>query len=403
MLIFEKREDCCGCSACYNVCPKEAIKMSEDSEGFLYPQIDDDRCVECGLCKKVCSFQQYCDTKHSYEQKYFAMRSNAPQVLKESSSGGMFSVLSDVFLAQAGIVCGVIFDSQFMVKTIATDQKEERDKMRGSKYVQSDLGDIFKVIEKFLKGNRKVMFVGAPCQTAGLKEYLGVKNVSIDNLFLCDFICHGVSSPLIWKEYLEFLEKTFHSGLKEVRFRSKHYGWKNMKMRIVTSKDDKSEFCNKRHSYLKLYNSLMITRPSCFSCKYTSFNRETDITLADFWNVGSVCPEFDDNKGISTVLINSKKGEQWIESIKDRTEFQEVSRVDCWQPHLEYSAVWPANRKKFWKEYYQKGFSYVLNKYGKGTISNNFIRILTPVLKHMGLYVIAGKAYKLVFGRKKSG
>lgn len=402
MIIFEESKDCCGCTACYNVCPKDAIYMNMDKQGFLYPKIDDSQCINCGLCKKVCSFQQKCEVEPVFEQKYYAMRSKNSQILKESSSGGIFSALSDIILAQDGMICGVIFDSHFIVKTIATDEKRERDRMRGSKYVQSDLGDIFKEVEKILKSDRKLMFVGTPCQIAGLKEYLVAKRISLDGLFLCDFLCHGVSSPLIWKEYLDFLEMTFDSKVKEVQFRSKRCGWKTMKMKVVVGNEDMSDLCNERYSYLRLYNSLMITRPSCFTCKYTSYNRVSDITLADFWNVGSVCPDYDDNKGISTVLVNSLKGELWIESVKERLEFQAVSKRDCWQPHLEYSVVRPASRNRFWQEYNQKGFSFVLSKYSKGTIMNNIIRVLTPLIKSMGLYVVFGKMYKIVFG-KKSG
>lgn len=402
MRIFEKNEECCGCTACYSICPKDAIKMCPDREGFFYPQIDNDRCIECGLCKKVCSFQQENKQENSFEQRYFAMRSKNPEILYESSSGGVFSVLSDFILSQGGIICGVVLDSDLMVRTIATDQLKERDEMRGSKYVQSNLGDMYSMVEETLKAGRKVMFSGTPCQIAGVREYLNVRHINMKDLYLCDFVCHGVSSPLIWKEYINFLKKMFHSEIEEFRFRSKQYGWKNMKMRIVTRDGDKSEVCNKKFSYLKLYSSLMITRPSCFLCKYTSFSRKSDITVADFWNVGSACPEFNDNKGISTVLVNTEKGEQWIEAMKERLDFQEVAKADCWQPHLEYSAVQPANRERFWQEYNQRGISFVLNKYGRGTITNNIIRMLTPVIKKMGLYVVAGKVYKLIFGRKKS-
>lgn len=404
--LVVQKDKCCGCTACYAVCPKKAIEMKPDDEGFLYPSIRDDLCIECGLCKKVCAFQNDTTMKTDFKQEYFAARSKDSEILLSSSSGGVFTCLSDAILEKNGTVFGVDFDENFNIIHTAAKTDKQRNRMRGSKYVQSDMQETYAHVADVLKQGEQVMFVGTPCQVSGLKSYLTAKRISVENLLLCDFICHGVSSPLVWQEYIALLENKFHGKVGEFKFRSKTYGWKKMETYIYRERErgkgeNVSGIVNKKYSYINIFSSLMSTRPSCFQCKYTSYNRESDITMADFWNIDSVASQMNDDRGVSTVLINTEKGKHWFETVKDRMEVLEVRKQDCWQPHLEYPCACPSNRAKFWELLRQRGAAYTLEKYAQGTLVSNIIRRITPVLKKLGLYVLAGKVYNAVFGRKK--
>lgn len=404
--LVTQKEKCCGCTACYSVCPKSAIEMKSDEEGFLYPSIRNDLCIECGLCKKVCAFQNDTEIKSGFKQEYFAARSKDKETLLSSSSGGVFTSLSDMVLKRGGTIFGVAFDENFHILHSSAKTETKRNRMRGSKYVQSDMKDTFAQVAEILLQGELAMFVGTPCQVAGLKRYLAAKRIPMENLLLCDFICHGVSSPLIWREYIRFLENKFHGKIKKFKFRSKTHGWKNMETYVYIEREGEkgenvSRIVNRKYSYINIFSSLMSTRPSCFQCKYTSYNRESDITMADFWNIDSVESKMNDDKGVSTVLVNTEKGKHWFEAVKDTMEVLNVGKQDCWQPHLEYPCVRPSNRERFWKLYREKGAAYILEKYAKGTFFTNIIRKVTPVLKKLGLYVLAGKVYNAVFGRKK--
>lgn len=403
--LVEEKENCCGCTACFSICPKHAIEMKEDEEGFLYPIIYDNLCIECGLCQKVCAFQHDSDPEADFEQRYFAVRIRDKNALSSSSSGGVFTCLSDKVLAQGGTVFGAVFDKNFNVMHTTARTEKQRNRMRGSKYVQSDMKLAFTDVVNSLRRGEVVMFVGSPCQVDGLKRYLFSEKIDIDNLLLCDFICHGVSSPLVWREYIALLENKLHGKIIKFKFRSKKYGWKKMKSHIYmereNGKEDISEIVNRKYSYLNIFSSLVSNRPSCFNCKYTSYNRESDITMADFWNIDSISSKMNDDAGVSTVLINTEKGNRWFEVARESMEVIEIEKKDCWQPHLEYSCKCPAKREQFWELYKKRGAEYILCKYARGTFFSNMIRMVTPVLKKLGLYVLAGKVYNMVFGRKK--
>lgn len=397
MKIFDQKEMCCGCTACFSICPKDAIQMKRDEEGFVYPSIDEAVCVDCGLCKRVCAFQKPKLEDNLFGQNYYAMRSKDDEILLESSSGGMFTVLSDYILQQGGVVFGAVFDDAFRVHTVCGTDEETRNRMRGSKYVQSDLNGTFLEAAEHLRQGKTVMFTGTPCQVAGVKSFLDVRNIDMEKLYLCDVVCHGVASPTMLQEYLHFVQTKFGHSIERFSFRNKRKGWKNMEMMLISSNDDYSEQCNKKYSIMDFYSSLNITRNSCYHCPYTTYKRVSDVTLADFWNIGQVDSLLNDNKGVSTVLVNSEKGNIWVEEIKGNTNFLPVSRKSCWQPHLEYSVTEPKNRKAFWNQYKEQGFEYVFKKYGRGTMLTRLIRLSMPALKKMGLYVVAGKIYKWVF------
>lgn len=402
MMLFKEKKDCCGCTACMSACPKNAIAMQPDEEGFLYPKIDESRCVQCHICERVCPLHHKVDSEQNYEQQIYAAKHLDSQVVDSSSSGGAFTAISDYVLLQGGIVYGACFDSNFKVCHQRTTTKRERDLLKGSKYVQSDLGQTFSQVKQDLEQGEKVLFTGTPCQNAGLLLFLKQKNVNTDNLFCCDFICHGTPSPLLWKEYVDFLQERFQDELMKFSFRDKTHGWAPLRIKAVFQNFCDTKDSNTKFSFLNLYFSNFIIRPACFHCKYTSYKRVSDITVADFWNIQKSNPNMDDNRGTSLVLVNSQKGAFLFSNAQKDLKTAQTTPRDCWQPSLQYPCAEPAGRRKFWQEYKDKGAKYVICKYGKGTLSTRVKSKVTPILKAVGLYKAAGKVYGMIFSKKST-
>lgn len=382
MILFKDKNECCGCTACFNICPVNAIKFEEDNEGFLYPIIIEDLCIECGQCEKVCPFKKY--KRNNFQTKVFAVKHKDENVLYNSSSGGAFTAISDYILNNNGIVYGASFDETLKVIHTRAINAEQRDKMRGSKYVQSYLGDCFKLVEKDLKEGRLVLFSGTPCMCAGLRNYLDKEYPS---LILCDIICHGVSSPKLFHDFVEGIFK--NSSIKQFSFRSKRNGWRGYNVYI---KKDNKESLNslKSRTYALLYSKAVIIRPSCYNCKFTNFERPSDITIGDFWGIEKCKPHMDDNKGVSLVLTNSEKGQNIFENIKGDIYFEESNKEECLQHNLQRPTIASENRSRFFEDYSKRGFYYVAKKYtiyGFRNRCKHFTkRALVYLLKRLGLY-----------------
>ncbi len=397
--IFEKKEQCYGCTACYNICPKKAITMEADKEGFLYPEIDTDKCIDCKMCVRVCPYHT-AGGEQDYQQKYYAVQHKNKDVVGKSSSGGVFTALSDSILSMQGVVYGASFEEGFVIKHQPATNQIQRDKQRGSKYVQSSMDDMMQLIIADLNAGKKVMFTGSPCQVAGVSNFVQTKRGNLENLYLCDFICHGVASPLVWNGYVDYLMRIFEGKLERYNFRGKLEGWHNFYPEIVADNQNVSLKYKEKMSFFKLYATCYINRPSCYSCKFTDYGRWSDVTLADFWNVKAVAPQLDDNTGTSQVMINTRKGEDWFESCREDLICIECNKKDVWQPHLEYPNEVPAKREQFWKEYQEEAFEKILEKYGSGNFVSRCKQFATPIVKKLGLYVIAGKIYKLLFVKR---
>lgn len=394
--ICDREEQCCGCTACNSICPRNAIQMKENEEGFLYPIIDESNCVNCGLCKKVCPINKD-SRQEQYSQKYYAVKHVNVDVVENSSSGGIFTALSDAVLKQGGVIYGVKLDEEYRVIHSRAEEQEKRDEFRGSKYVQSDMGTVMQHMEEDIKAGKYVMFTGSPCQVAGVRSFLEEKRISFEKVLLCDFICHGASSPKVWESYVNYFKGKYSTGLQKYIFRGKREGWHQWYPIIQADNCDFSQEYRKKKSYLLLYQTCFLNRNSCYECKYTSYERVSDITFADFWNIHTVNAEMDDNKGTSQVLINSKTGEKWFEKCKEHIIYFECSKQDVWQPHLEYANAMPKQRTVFWKEYKRKDFEEILKKYGQGDLLTKCKNFFTPILKKIGLYILIGKLYKILF------
>ena len=359
MIHIQNKQDCCGCTACASICPREAISMVPDVMGFLYPEVDGEKCIECKLCERVCAFNEdYYNHLHNLSEPlaYGARHRNMREV-ETSRSGAAFIAISDVILKMGGVVYGAGYDEHFRVIHKRATTSIERDEFKGSKYVQSDLTGIFRQIKKDLESGFAVLFSGTPCQTAGLNSYIGAKLRT--NLYLLDMVCHGVPSPYIWRDYLDYIEKKQGARICYVNFRDKEYGWSEHK--------ETFKFLNRAQkvNFKFQFYKLITFRYSCGNCHYTNLRRPSDITIADFWGWEQTNPECNkDNKGVSLLLINTEKGKCLLKEATPDLRIFPVNLENCKQPNLEYPTQMHPARDKFERLYARKGFLAAMKKYG---------------------------------------
>ena len=381
MKVFDNKRDCCGCTACMNICPHNAIKMVEDEEGFTYPEIDETKCIKCGLCKNICAFNNgYKMNKRLNEPLVYAVKSKNDEVRMKSSSGGMFTIISDYVLENNGIVYGVKFDENFKAVHTRCETKKQRDKCRGSKYSQSDLNDTFSKVKEDLKKGKMVMFTGTPCQVAGINKFL--ERTDTSNLILVDIVCHCVPSPKLFGEYIRFCEKKNKSKIVEYYHRTKDKGWKALEKAIYQNgKEDSKSLLSQAWNII--FYSKLATRPSCYECRYTNIKRPSDITIADFWGIEKFNPEFADEKGVSLALLNTEKGKDIFDKIKNNIEYIQKNIEEAVEknPQLERNIRYDENERKiFWKDYKEKGIKYIIKKYGKCNFKRKLKRTIKKVI-----------------------
>lgn len=304
-----RREDCCGCGACFNKCPVDAISMKENDEGFLFPVVDESKCTNCGLCQKSCPILHPKSSNFLNPKCYAVM---APDFIRsKSSSGGMFTLVADYILEQGGYVCGAAYNSNWSVSHVIINNKDELDKLRGSKYFQSDINSCFRQIGKLLKENKKVLFTGCPCQVAGLYGYIGSDS---DNLITMELLCHGTPSYKIFKKYLD--ENHSDKNIERIEFRDKTLNWSCVNLAIYHDKGKKTVLNVKDDSFEKGFHKSLFNRESCAPCKFAHLPRQADITIADWWGIHAIDSTFDDKKGTSLVLLNNQKAEDVYNVVK---------------------------------------------------------------------------------------
>lgn len=360
MIEIKNPADCCGCTACASICTHDAINMKPDVLGFLYPEIDKTKCVDCGLCEKVCAFNDHYDTSLNLNKTLaYGARHKDITEIETSRSGAAFIAISDYILEQGGVVYGAGYTDHFRVVHKRATTKEERDEFKGSKYVQSDMNTVFRQVKQDLRNGLMVLFSGTPCQTSGLNAYIGEQ--LMENLFLVDIVCHGVPGPYLWRDYIAYIERKQGSPITWVNFRDKqNFGWK--------AHHETFKFLGGggKMSFTFLFYKHIMFRKSCGICHFTNLRRPSDITLADFWGWEKTAPTFNaDDKGCSLVLLNTEKGRRLFEKVKDRMNTIPVKLEDCLQPNLQHPTAIHPQRDEFEREYSQKGFEYVYLKYGK--------------------------------------
>ena len=367
MIDIKNPADCCGCTACASICAHDAITMKPDTLGFLYPEVDKDKCVDCGLCEKVCAFNDHYDTSLNLDKPLaYAARHKDMEEMETSRSGAAFIAISDYILEQGGVVYGAGYTDHFRVVHKRATTKEERNEFKGSKYVQSDMTGVFRQVKKDLRDGLTVLFSGTPCQTSGLHSYVGKR--LRENLFLVDIVCHGVPSPFMWRDYIAYLEKKQGAPIVWVNFRDKQkYGWKAHRETF------KFKNGGGKMSFTFLFYKHIMFRKSCGSCHFCNTKRPSDITIADFWGWEKTDPKFNaDNKGCSLVLVNTEKGRKLFEAVKDRMNTVPAELENCLQPNMRHPSVIHPKRDQFEKEYAKKGFKYVYFKYGEEGWRNKY-------------------------------
>ncbi len=348
MIKITDKTNCCGCSACVQCCPKQCITMCQDEEGFNYPIVNSDECIACGLCEKVCPILNCGESKKPL--KVYAVKNRNEEIRLRSSSGGIFTVLAEVVIRKGGVVFGVAFDRNWNAVHTYTEDIEGLAAFRGSKYVQSEIGSSYKQVRLFLKNGREVLFTGTSCQIAGLKRFL-IKDYP--NLLTLEILCHGVPSPKVWQRYLAEKKAQFQcENICKISFRDKGKGWTRFNLVIDFKSGNQYVVPFDNDIYFKGFLANLYLRPSCYSCKCKNGRSGSDITIADYWNIDAVLPEFNDNKGVSLVLINSKKGEDLYSNINgikfEETEY-EISKGKN-GGFAENIPVHP-HRKSFFKKY----------------------------------------------------
>ena len=360
--LFEDKRGCCGCGACEAACPRGAVAMRADEEGFLYPEADAGKCTDCGLCLRVCPVRDGERWKAEREPRCFAAIHKSGEVLMRSTSGGAFTAISDVILARGGAVCGADFDENFRVVHRISDGAEGRDRMRVSKNVQSDMRAIFRAVRGECE-KRPVMFSGTPCQCAALLSYLGGKP---ENLFVCDLICHSIPSPLVWEEYKKLLESERGGKIAQVWFRSKRHPWSraNSNRGFAYRVEGSDEIFEDGRFYSLFTRECVIARPSCSACRFTDTRRVSDVTIADCFGIEKYAPEWNDARGVSLILTNTAKGEAMLEAAAPSMRLNErpLSENTAEQQRLSRPVEFPEGRAEFWKTFRTSGLAEALKK-----------------------------------------
>lgn len=385
MIEVKKKSNCCGCTACKNICPKNCITMEYDEEGFLYPVVDKSKCIDCGLCEKVCPVLNAKEEKK--EQHAFIFQHRDDMVRRQSTSGGAFTAIAEYVIKNNGIVFGAMFDDNFKVIHNSVDKIEDLYKFRNSKYVQSEIGNCYIRVKENLEENKLVCFSGTSCQIEGLKNFL---RKDYENLILVDVVCRAVPSPLIWEKYLNMQSKKY-KDIKYIMFRDKYYGYKYSNLSIYNKNNDKKQEYHKgveSDPYLRAFFSNICDRPSCYDCKFKKQNRESDITIWDCFEVEKYNKNFDDDKGTTRVLTNTDKGLNIINKLKENNNVEEISVEDATNGFLAMFQSVKTNEKReqFFKDANTLSEEELFSKYFADTLKVKAERYGRIVLMKTGVY-----------------
>lgn len=396
MITIKNKVDCCGCNACGDVCSKKAITFKTDTEGFWYPEVDKEKCVDCGLCEKVCPILQINVLKQNdfATPECYAAQNKNLESLFNSTSGSAFAAFAEKIYKQGGFVGGAVFDDSYSVKQFISNDKKDLEQLRNTKYVQSNSEGFYIAVRELLKEGNKVLVCGLPCQMAALRSFL---RKDYENLIIVDLICLGINSPKILPAYLHWKEELHGSKLVYYKAKNKELGWRQLTTKLVFENGDveydKRDTNYFTHGFIATH---AFARPSCYDCKFKGTPRIADITLGDFWGAEKyVGKDYDHDLGTSVILVNSKKGKIFYESV--RNAFREhpigFDAVRKGNRALDVSIANPAfNRSKFYDDLNTLSFIEVAQKYIQlpaNTLTNrtkikNILRFLFGILNASG-------------------
>ena len=356
--LFHAKTQCCGCSACVDACPQRAIVMQADQEGFYYPELQRELCIECGGCKKVCPWKG--EENKEELRKFFGAQAKNDELRGTSTSGGAFPVLAEYILQSGGVIYGAGFDSSMRLTHQRADDREKLTRLIQTKYIQSDLTGIYQMVGRDLDDGKNVLFVGTPCQTEALRKRFGT---AYPQLLLVDLVCYGVPSPGIWKDYVLYLERKHGGKLKAFCFRDKR---NRNNGHTVSYQVGSREFVNAygKDPFIAMFNSNCILRPSCHACRFSTPRRSSDITIGDFWGIEKKAPDMDDGMGTSLVILHTRKAVQVWEAVRDRFRLIECAEHEVLQPRLISPTAAARKRGLFFKLYRKTPFRLLVFLFG---------------------------------------
>lgn len=368
------------CSACGAICPEKCISFIPDKLGFLYPIVDEVRCINCGLCEKVCpNLKEILSEITATPETYIAVGKD-DKIRRKSSSGGAFSLIAQNVILQGGVVFGAAFDELcHVVKHVAVETVDGLDLLRGAKYVQSQICDAYAEAKSYLEQKRVVLFAGTPCQISGLKAFL---QKDYDNLLLLDIACHGVPSPAVWDSYISYLEKRYCGKSVNVSFRDKRNGWRSYILRVTFENGSSYSNGYSTDLYMRGFLHNYYLRPSCFECRHKGVQRESDITLADCWGVENFCSELDDNMGTSLIFVSSSKGQAVIKSILGEMKYKyiDVDHVLKYNPSIVRSSERNSKYDEFYDSFLRLPVDRLLRKYCAVSMRQRIIRKIRAII-----------------------
>jgi coenzyme F420-reducing hydrogenase beta subunit len=388
--LYYDSKVCSGCGACYSVCPVNAIKMREDEEGFLIPEIDEEKCIHCKLCEKTCP--------NNYKVSlcegtgYYGFQNLNKQALYNSSSGGFFYVLSNWIINHNGVVCGCVLDEDLNVVHRVTTEIQIIKKMQDSKYVQSDLNNCIKIIMQNLKKEKYVAFFGTSCQVAAVKNVMSMLHIDTKKLLCIDFFCHGVPSPKVWRSYIKLYEMDKKCLVKGFRFRNKKYGWGKKSrgtyhLNTVFSTRGVDDCSLLARMWYSIFFSNLCLRRYCHSCMYASTKKPSDFTMADFWGVEDDYSSSCDTKfGVSLVITRNDKAEKVLRELSDCLIFEvDKNKALKKQGNAFQSSPLNPNRGAFWHDFNNLSFDLVAKKYFRYDFLHELRDYLVRILFHLHL------------------
>ena len=384
------KTNCCGCSACVSICPKQCITMQVDEEGFLYPWTDKEKCINCGLCDKVCMINHPMDSQSDRKGTAYACINISEEDRLRSSSGGIFPLLAKCILAKGGKVYGAAFDEEWLVQHVSIGDVNNLSMLQGSKYMQSDKKQTFVQVKRDLDSGKEVLFSGTPCEVRGLKSFL---QKEYEKLTCVDVVCHGVPSPLVWRKYIAYIEKIVgkpRDRESTPSHRLKSDGWSRYSVSIPFSHDTEYRKGHDKDLYMRTFLKDVILRPSCYECICKPSTDISDISLADFWGIEQVLPCLFDDKGTSLVIVNSQKGNELFKEIQDKMKWQQVGYQTAvkYNPAIYKSPQMPKSRGYFFEQFGNMDIERLMHKVSDDSIKVKGIKLLKSVMFKIGVYKI---------------